>query len=188
MASCECSCSVPNATLRFQNLSANSNVNNNFVGRQAFYPHAASTTFRSLKIVCARRVSSRKRAERIQERDKVSVNSDDGLSMANSVNVKSSEDDFVVPKLPGEEPDFWEGPQWDTLGFIVQYLWALGIVFALIACGIAVRTYNFGATDFKETPLYKESVESQALFEETPEASDSQVFETNPTEEAPLPQ
>ncbi|XP_052197393.1 uncharacterized protein LOC127804558 [Diospyros lotus] len=93
-------------------------------------------------------------------------------------------DGYFVPELPGLEPDFWEGPQWDALGFVVQYMWAFGIVFALIACGIAVATYNEGATDFKETPAYKESVQSRDLLEE-PEGSTSDVFESNPTEEAP---
>lgn len=54
----------------------------------------------------------------------------------------------------------------------------------LIACGIAVVTYNEGAKDFKETPAYKESVQSRELLE-GPEASDSDVFESNPTEVAP---
>ena len=54
----------------------------------------------------------------------------------------------------------------------------------LIACGIAVATYNEGATDFKDTPAYKESIQSRELLEE-PEASGSDVFESNPTEEAP---
>ncbi|GLT48915.1 hypothetical protein SLA2020_225040 [Shorea laevis] len=93
-------------------------------------------------------------------------------------------DGSTLPELPGLEPDFWEGPQWDVLGFFVQYLWAFGIVFALIACGIAVATYNEGATDFKETPAYKESIQSRELLEE-PEASNSNVFESNPTEVAP---
>jgi len=47
-----------------------------------------------------------------------------------------------------------------------------------------VATYNDGATDFKATPVYKEAMESQELLEE-PEASNSDVFESNPTEEAP---
>ncbi|XP_021905687.1 uncharacterized protein LOC110820508 [Carica papaya] len=89
-----------------------------------------------------------------------------------------------MPELPGQEPDFWEGQQWDAFGFVVQYLWAFGIVFALIACGIAVATYNEGATDFKETPAYKESIQSRELLDE-PEASNSDVFESNPTEVAP---
>lgn len=94
------------------------------------------------------------------------------------------DDGYFLPQLPGDKQDFWEGPQWDALGFFVQYMWAFGILFALVACGIAVATYNEGATDFRETPAYKESVQSRDLLEE-PEASDSDVFESNPTEEAP---
>ena len=56
--------------------------------------------------------------------------------------------------------------------------------FQLVACGIAVATYNEGATDFKATPAYKESIQSRELLEE-PEGSNSDVFELNPTEEAP---
>ncbi|KAK8340602.1 hypothetical protein V6Z11_A08G111100 [Gossypium hirsutum] len=59
-----------------------------------------------------------------------------------------------------------EGTRWDVLSFLIQYLWAFGIVFALIACGISVATYNEGATDFKETPAYKESIQSRELLEE----------------------
>lgn len=97
---------------------------------------------------------------------------------------KEGDDGYVLPELPGDKPDFWEGPQWNGFGFFVQYQWAFGIGFALIACGIAVATYNEGATDFKETPVYKESVQSRELLEE-PDASGSDVFEGNPTEEAP---
>ncbi|KAE8724007.1 hypothetical protein F3Y22_tig00011079pilonHSYRG00177 [Hibiscus syriacus] len=95
-----------------------------------------------------------------------------------------SADGKPFPDLQGLQPDPFEGPQWDVLGFLVQYLWAFGIVFALIACGIAVATYNEGATDFKETPAYKESIQSQELLEQ-PDASTSDVFESNPTEVAP---
>ncbi|XWS60944.1 hypothetical protein CRYUN_Cryun07bG0082300 [Craigia yunnanensis] len=95
-----------------------------------------------------------------------------------------SADGKPFPELPGLQSGLWEGPQWDVLGFLVQYLWAFGIVFALIACGIAVATYNEGATDFKDTPAYKESIQSRELLEE-PEASNSDVFESNPTEVAP---
>ena len=58
------------------------------------------------------------------------------------------------------------------------------LFYQLIACGIAVATYNEGAADFKETPAYKESIQSRELLEE-PEASNSDVFESNPTEFAP---
>ena len=54
----------------------------------------------------------------------------------------------------------------------------------LIACGIAVATYNDGATDFKQTAVYKESIQSRELLEE-PDSSTSDVFEGNPTEVAP---
>ncbi len=94
------------------------------------------------------------------------------------------DDGYFLPELPGDKPDFWEGPQWDAFGFFVQYMWAFGIGFALIACGIAVVTYNEWATDFKNTPVYQESVQSRELLEE-PETSNSDVFESNPTEEAP---
>ncbi|XP_062116977.1 uncharacterized protein LOC133830888 [Humulus lupulus] len=98
--------------------------------------------------------------------------------------VNDVDDGYFLPKLPGEEKDLWEGEQWDWLGFLVEYLWAFGIVFSLIACGVAVATYNEGATDFKDTPVYKESVQSQELLEE-PDASNPDVFESNPTEVAP---
>ncbi|GAV81803.1 hypothetical protein CFOL_v3_25256 [Cephalotus follicularis] len=91
---------------------------------------------------------------------------------------------YFLPDLPGDKPSFWEGEQWEPLGFFVQYMWAFGIVFALVACGIAVATYNEGATDFKSTPVYKEAVGSPELLEE-PESSNSDVFEANPTEVAP---
>lgn len=48
----------------------------------------------------------------------------------------------------------------------------------------AALNYNVGASDFKETPAYKESVQSQEFLEQS-EASDSDVFESNPTEVAP---
>lgn len=52
---------------------------------------------------------------------------------AGTSNVDVEDDGYFLPKLPGDEPDFWEGPQWDALGFVVQYLWAFGIVFAVIS-------------------------------------------------------
>jgi hypothetical protein len=39
-----------------------------------------------------------------------------------------------MPRLPDPEtPDFWEGPQWEALGFFVQYMWAFGVVFGVSA-------------------------------------------------------
>ncbi|KAG9143842.1 hypothetical protein Leryth_011496 [Lithospermum erythrorhizon] len=97
--------------------------------------------------------------------------------------VKVSDDGVAMPDLPGLEPDFWEGPQWEPLGFFIQYMWAFGILFALVSGGIAVATYNEGAADFKDTPVYKEAIQSGVL--EEPEGSNSEVFESNPTEQTP---
>lgn len=97
----------------------------------------------------------------------------------------SSVDDVVgMPELPGDEPDFWEGPQWDAFGFFIQYLWAFGVLFAIVACGVAAVTYNSGAKDLKETSAQKDSVESRKLLE-GPDMAEPDVFESNPTEVAP---
>ena len=50
----------------------------------------------------------------------------------------------------------------------------------LIACGVAVATYNDGATDFRDTPAYKE-LQTQEFREESKSTS-ADVFEGNPTE------
>lgn len=52
--------------------------------------------------------------------------------------------------MPGDEPDFWEGSRWDLLGFILQYLWAIGIVLAVVASIYAVS--NYGADDVPSGP------------------------------------
>lgn len=44
----------------------------------------------------------------------------------------SVDDGYFLPDLPGDKPNFWEGSQWDGLGFFVQYMWAFGILFAVI--------------------------------------------------------
>uniref|UniRef100_A0ACD5ZZQ0 Uncharacterized protein n=1 Tax=Avena sativa TaxID=4498 RepID=A0ACD5ZZQ0_AVESA len=89
-----------------------------------------------------------------------------------------------MPYLPDpKQVDFWEGPQWDLLGFFVQYMWGFGVVFSLVACGVAVATYNDGATDFRDTPSFKESITQE--FPEEAESSGPDVFEGNPTEVAP---
>ncbi|KAM3294539.1 hypothetical protein ACQJBY_031423 [Aegilops geniculata] len=90
-----------------------------------------------------------------------------------------------MPYLPDpEKPDFWEGPNMEVLGFFVQYMWAFGVFFSLVACGVAVATYNDGASDFRDTPAFKESTQVQEFPEES-ESSGADVFEGNPTEVAP---
>ncbi|WCJ21975.1 hypothetical protein M5689_004085 [Euphorbia peplus] len=124
-----------------------------------------------------KRRSSTKTKEKEEDEEGLRMNGIESGSKSGVVNP-------VVANLPGIETDFWEGEKWDAFGFFMQYLWAFGVVFALIACGVAVSTYNEGATDFKDTPAYKASIEAQELIEE-PEASSSDVFESNPTEVAP---
>lgn len=51
----------------------------------------------------------------------------------------SVDDGLVLPYLPGEKPDFWEGPQWDGLGFFMQYMWAFGIGFAVCLVDFFIR-------------------------------------------------
>jgi opacity protein-like surface antigen len=37
-----------------------------------------------------------------------------------------------MPYLPDpKQVDFWEGSQWDLLGFFVQYMWAFGVFFSV---------------------------------------------------------
>lgn len=30
--------------------------------------------------------------------------------------------------MEGDEPDFWDDPKWDSVGFVLNYFWAFGIV------------------------------------------------------------
>ncbi|MBA0588257.1 hypothetical protein Gorai_001369, partial [Gossypium raimondii] len=53
-----------------------------------------------------------------------------GLEDVGGSSSEISADGKPFPDLPGLQPDLWEGPKWDVFGFLVQYLWAFGIVFA----------------------------------------------------------
>ncbi|KAE9600279.1 hypothetical protein Lal_00045570 [Lupinus albus] len=143
----------------------------------------STTTRTNLQLVSAKKFSPRSGRNR---RGTTTIQDQDEFQRTAEIEDSSADvdDGYFLPDLPGLEKDFWEGPQWDGLGFFVEYLWAFGVVFSLVACGIAVATYNEGATDFKETPAYKESVQSTQFLEE-PDSSDSDVFESNPTEVAP---
>ncbi|GJU09851.1 hypothetical protein Tco_1132247 [Tanacetum coccineum] len=81
-------------------------------------------------------------------------------------NTKGLFEGYVWPVCLGLEKDFWEAPS----GWIwVSLLSICGLVSffrRLVSSGIAVATYNEGATDFKETPAYKESIQSRDLLEE----------------------
>jgi hypothetical protein len=44
----------------------------------------------------------------------------------------------IVSQLEGKQPDFWEGEQWNWLGFVIQYLWVFGFV-------VSVRIFTFSS-------------------------------------------
>jgi hypothetical protein len=55
-----------------------------------------------------------------------------------------------MPELPDpEKPDFWEGPQWDALGFFVQYMWAFGVFF-----GVSTSSSSSSSSSSITLPLY----------------------------------
>ncbi|KAG0619919.1 hypothetical protein M758_4G175200 [Ceratodon purpureus] len=84
-------------------------------------------------------------------------------------------------KLEGVQPDFWEGSGWNALGWTIQYMWVFGIVVSIVACITAVRTYNLGATDFKNTEVFKEAIEFQT---DAAESSGLSAFDES-NQEAP---
>ncbi|KAK2397603.1 hypothetical protein P8452_18533 [Trifolium repens] len=146
-------------------------------------PSSSSSRRRTLHIVSAKKFSSRSRRNQ-----PTTTTVDEESQPRNDIEIPfySDEDWPFEWRPPGttKEPDFFEGDQWNTVGFIGEWLWILGGVFAVLGGGYAAINYNLGASDFKETPAYKESVQSQELLEQ-PETSESDIFESNPTEVAP---
>ncbi|XP_045790764.1 uncharacterized protein LOC123885527 [Trifolium pratense] len=145
---------------------------------------SSSPSRRALHVVSAKKSSSR--SKRNQPPTTTTV--DEELQPRSDIEIPfySDEDWPFEYRPPGttKEPDFFEGEQWNTVGFIGEWLWVLGGLFAVLGGGFAAINYNSGASDFKETPAYKESVQSQELLEQ-PETSESDVFDSNPTEVAP---
>lgn len=98
---------------------------------------------RTLHVVSAKRFTSRtgrsdgknKRGTtttRDQEQDPLRLERTAEIeNVGDGVAVDNVDDGYFLPKLPGDEPDFWEGEKWDFLGFFVEYLWAFGIGFAV---------------------------------------------------------
>lgn len=101
-------------------------------------PHSLHFTLpfstRNLHIVSAKRFSPRTgRLDGKDRRGSVTTEDQEEQRTDGVQDVVGDADDgYFLPELPGDKPDFWEGPQWDALGFFVQYLWAFGIVFAVI--------------------------------------------------------
>jgi hypothetical protein len=115
------------------------------IRRHVLFP--LSTRTASLHVVSAKRFSSRTgrldskdrrgtATTKDQEEKQIQRTAEDNSSIENVGSVAdgggaAAADGYFLPELPGTEPDFWEGPQWDALGFFVQYMWAFGIVFAV---------------------------------------------------------
>lgn len=96
-------------------------------------PKKLSSSSRTGRYDSKNRRSSVSTKEQQQEEVVVEKQGIDEISVDNnSATIAAVDDGFVMPDLPGEKPDFWEGPQWDVLGFFLQYMWAFGIVFAVI--------------------------------------------------------
>ncbi|KAL9324527.1 hypothetical protein ACSQ67_009384 [Phaseolus vulgaris] len=103
-----------------------------------------------------------------------------------------------------EEADFWEGPQWDLLGFFVKYSWIIGFGVAVCVSLYGCLTYQqpskevmdeierkYGVRSGVESSVEssgdssaKSSAESNDVFEDL-DSYDSDVFDSNPTEVAP---
>ncbi|RDX77156.1 hypothetical protein CR513_42768, partial [Mucuna pruriens] len=132
-------------------------------------PHLVSTrTRRSLHVARAEKLSSESQPVSTAE---IEEPLDDAVSSYN------------YSDLPGQKPDFWEGPQWDWFGFFVQYSWIIGVPVAAILALTGCLTYD-PPKDLKQGAANKYSVQSGEVFVE-PDVYDSDVFDSNPTEVAP---
>ncbi|WIA29065.1 hypothetical protein OEZ86_011577 [Tetradesmus obliquus] len=59
----------------------------------------------------------------------------------------------VAFKGPEDEPDFWEGNQFENFGKALENYFIPGLIVLGVVCGgIAAKTYNEGATTFVKTP------------------------------------
>ncbi|XP_027923505.1 uncharacterized protein LOC114181287 isoform X1 [Vigna unguiculata] len=161
-----------------------------------FFPSPIQTPRNHLHVACAKKFSSESRRFRAVTEPQATAEVEDEEPM---------DEEFValynkVNDLLREEPDFWEGPQWDLLGFFVKYSWIIGfgvaVCFSLYGC----FTYQEPSKEVREEMERKygvsTGVESSAesgansssgssdVFEDT-DAYDSDVFDSNPTEVAP---
>jgi len=89
----------------------------------------SSSRRRTLQIVSAKKISSRSR------RNQQPTIVDEEIEPRNEVEIPfySDEDWPFEWRPPGtfKEPDFFEGPQWNTVGFVGEWLWILGGLFAV---------------------------------------------------------
>jgi hypothetical protein len=119
------------------------------IRRHVLFPLSTRTT--TLQVVSAKRFSSRTgrldskdrrgtATTKDQEEKQLQRTAEDKSSIENVGSVAAdgaaaADGGYFLPELPGTEPDFWEGPDMEALGFFVQYMWAFGIVFAVFSLG-----------------------------------------------------
>lgn len=81
------------------------------------------------------RFDSRNRKGGVSIKEEVEVDAEreslSGELLAVESRDEVSFDGKPMPVLPGDEPSFWEGEQWDGFGFFAQYMWAFGVLFAV---------------------------------------------------------
>ncbi|XP_027193054.1 uncharacterized protein [Cicer arietinum] len=103
------------------------------------YTLPSSSRRRTLHIVSAKKFSPRSR--KILPTTTTTTNNDLETQPTAEIDIPFySDEDWPFPwRPPGttKEPDFFEGPQWNTLGFVGEYLWILGGLFAVLGGGYA---------------------------------------------------
>lgn len=87
----------------------------------------SSSSRRNLLLV----VSAKKLSSRSRRNLPTTTDEEPPQKTFNEFPLDAVDDRPFFSKLPGSEPDFFEGPQWDTFGFIGEYIWVLGVVFAV---------------------------------------------------------
>ncbi|BAU02803.1 hypothetical protein LR48_Vigan10g020400 [Vigna angularis] len=169
-----------------------------------FFPSSIRTPSNHLYLACPKKFSSESHRFRAVTEPQATAEIEDEEPLDEEfVALYSKVNDFLR-----EEPYLWEGPQWDLLGFFVQYSWIIGF-------GVAVCVSLYGCLTYQEPPKEvreemerkygvrsgvesgvesdaesgaesraNSSSESSDVFEET-DAYDSDVFDSNPTEVAP---
>ncbi|KAA3470484.1 L-shaped tail fiber [Gossypium australe] len=99
-------------------------------GRHVLFPVSPRTLHltSAAKNLTTKEQDEEKRTPEIKDENVVVGIGLDNVGVSSS---KVSADGKPFPELPGLQLDLWEGTKWDVLGFLVQYLWAFGIVFAV---------------------------------------------------------
>ncbi|CAJ1951883.1 unnamed protein product [Sphenostylis stenocarpa] len=168
-------------------------------------PSSNRTPRNHLHVVCAKKFSSESHPFSAATEPQATEEIEDDEALDEEIAA-------LYKKMSGllrEEPDFWEGPQWDWLGTFIKYSWIIGFGVAVVVCLYGCFTFHEPPKEVREemerkygvrsgvetsTDSNRESstessaeskTESSDVFEES-DTYDSDVFDSNPTEVAPL--